>query len=282
MNQNKPLSAKFLTKSNVWKLSENDVVTIMENASKDIDIDTQLSRLINHIKCAFEIEELAPEDTIQSASLEKRGFKISEITVSPTLTYHWAIKKRSISRITDITYLNVKHISAPKILSLIENNFGGGWDSLSQSVKDVILSSFLIANTSVPESRKVEDSAIYKKKIADGFDVLQVKKGTWIELIFAKSKLDDIDEDDEDDVEDSAPAHNRLSILPADDLDEEKEDGENDDEYGEYGRPEEEENEDYEDEYNEDELTEESYRTVVDEEPEDIDVSNIEEEEEEY
>ena len=271
------LSSKTLTKSNVWKLSENDIITILENASKEIDLETQLGKLINTIKCAFDLEDVNKDKAHEIISLEKRGFHIADVNLNGNNVMHLALRKHAICRVTDLTYQNVLHISARKLLDLIESNFGGGWNSLSQSIKDVIQSGFLIATTSMPKSRKPEESALYKKKIGEGFEVLVVEKGSWIELIFAKQK-EDLIKDELFYEEEKAPKRRRKSLLiDAGDEDEDDEDLdiEEEDDYGNS-------TDDEDDDYNEDELTAESYRTVVDEDPEDLDVNSIEEEDEDY
>lgn len=273
--QNILLSAKTLTKSNVWNLSENDIITILENASKEIDLETQLSKLLNIIKCAFDIEEPNKENSLALKSLEKRGFHLADVNISSSNQLFIAIKKHALNRVTDLTYQNVAHISAQKLLDLIDRNFGGGWDSLSQPVKDVIQSAFLITSSSMPKSRNVENSALYLKKVSDGFDVLQVEKGSWVELIFARKKENVIKDDFIDD-EELEPKRKRRSISP---LAEDSDDDENDVEETDYDYG---NSTDDEDDYNEDELEAESYRTVVDEDPEDLDVNSIEDEDEDY
>ena len=128
----------------------------------------------------------------------------------------WAIKKRPIMRVTDLTYENIRHISAAKLVEVLDRNFGGGWDSLSQSIKDIIESGFDISTTTLPKDRLHKKGGLYEKKVADGFDVLEVSKGTWVEAIFAKVKpesekirmkfnnySDDENEDDDVDIEDN-------------------------------------------------------------------------------
>lgn len=270
------LSAKTLTKSNVWYLSENDIITILENASKEIDIDTQLNKLINTIKCAFDIEEPAKDNTVMLRSLEKRGFHLAEISINSNHQLFIAIKKHSINRVTDLTYQNVSHVTAQKLLDLIDSNFGGGWDSLSQPVKDVILSGFLITSSSMPKSRRVEESALYVKKIGEGFDVLQVEKGSWVELIFAKRKEEILKDDLAE--EEPEPKRRRKSTSPIQDTEDDDDDAENDDINDDYSNN----VDDDDDDFNDDELTAESYRTVVDEDPEDLDINSIESEDEDY
>ena len=71
---------------------------------------------------------------------------------------------------------------------MIDRNFGGGWDSISLSQKDIILSAFDISNTILPAKRLHMEGGTLEKKLAQGFEVLEIVKGTWIEAIFAKKK----------------------------------------------------------------------------------------------
>ena len=91
-------------------------------------------------------------------------------------------------RVTDLTYENIRHISASKLIEVLDRNFGGGWDSLSQSIKDIIESGFDISTTTLPADRLHKKGGMYDKKVADGFEVLEVAKGSWVEAIFAKLK----------------------------------------------------------------------------------------------
>ena len=94
---------------------------------------------------------------------------------------------------------------------MLDRNFGGGWDSLSQSIQDIIESGFDISTTTLPKERLHKKGGMYEKKIADGYEVLEVSKGSWVEAIFAKLKPETIkprmrfeeskgfgDEDDDD------------------------------------------------------------------------------------
>lgn len=94
---------------------------------------------------------------------------------------------------------------------MLDRNFGGGWDSLTQSVQDIILSGFDISTTTLPKDRLHKKGGLYEKKVEDGYEVLEVPKGNWVEAIFAKVKPqqeklrmqfggdDDMDFDEEDD-----------------------------------------------------------------------------------
>jgi len=175
---------------------------------------------------------------------------VAVIKFDENLKFAWAIKKRPIMRVTDLTYENIRHISAEKLLEVIDRNFGGGWDSLSQSIQDIILSGFDISTTTLPKDRLHKKGGMYDKKVEDGFEVLEIEKGGWVEAIFAKFKPEqekpkmkfsgnrqeegdeDPDNDEDFEVEDDYSSH--------DEVDEEVEDP------------------------NDDEITEDNYSTMVD------------------
>ena len=95
-----------------------------------------------------------------------------------------------------------------------------------------------------------------EKKVNDGFEVLEIAKGTWVEAIFAKEKPEvekpkmKFDEEDEykdnDDLDDDED-------LPEDEYENDDDDDDDDD-----------------DTFDDDKLTEESYRTTFDTNPEEL------------
>ena len=74
------------------------------------------------------------------------------------------------------------------LLELIDRNFGGGWDSIALAIRDIIETGFDISTTQLPQSRIHAPGGTVEKKIAQGFDVLEIPKGSWVEAIFAKKK----------------------------------------------------------------------------------------------
>ena len=223
---NPSLSIKAITKSSVWDIQENDVFRMWEAASKDAEVRENIQHYLDIFKSAFFIEEIKEDILLVKKSYEKRGYKVAQIKFDEGLKFNWAIKKRPIMRVTDLTYENIRHISAAKLCEVLDRNFGGGWDSLSQSIQDIILSGFDISTTTLPKDRLHKKGGMYEKKVDDGFDVLEVEKGGWVEAIFAKQKpeqekikmhfsdkkSDDADgediEDDEDyEVEDNYSSH---------------------------------------------------------------------------
>ena len=247
---NPSLSIKSVTKSSVWDIQENDVIRMWEAACKDAEVKENVKHYLQIFKSAFFIEDLREDTAPVRKSFEARGYKVALIKFDDNMKFIWAIKKRPISRVTDLTYENIRHISAAQLLEVIDRNFGGGWDSLSQSIQDIILSGFDISTTTLPKDRLHKKGGMYEKKVDDGFDVLEVSKGGWVEAIFAKLKPEEekikmkfSDKDDED----------------KEDIDDDNEDYEVEDNYSSHD----EEDEDVQDP-NDDEITEDNYSTMMD------------------
>ena len=129
------MSLKTLTKSNVWDIQENDVFRLIDATEKDADLKDNLQHYLAIMRSAFEMEEIKIDKPEIIKKYEDRGFKVSSIKMNTISKNKWAIKKRAIMRVTDLTYENIRHISASKLLEVIDRNFGGGWDSLSQSIR---------------------------------------------------------------------------------------------------------------------------------------------------
>ena len=184
----KALTLKTLTKSNVWDVQENDIFRMWEGADKDADVKENVRHFVDIIRSAFMIEEVTTDSQLVKTKYEKLGYKVGQVRLDENKVVVWAIKKRPIMRVTDLTYENIRHISAAKLIEVLDRNFGGGWDSLSQSIQDIIESGFDISTTTLPKDRLHKKGGLYEKKLEDGFEVLEVAKGTWVEAIFAKAK----------------------------------------------------------------------------------------------
>lgn len=249
----KTLTLKTLSKSNVWGIQENDVFRMWEAAEKDADLKDNARHYMDVIKSAFDVEEIKIDKPEVVKKYEERGFKTGSIRMEDNTKVKLAIKKHPIMRVTDLTSENIRHLSAAKIIEVLNRNFGGGWESLSQSVKDIIESGFEVSTTILPKDRLHKKGGMYDKKVEEGFEVLEIEKGTWVEAIFVKEKpetektyakneeeklltdaSEELSEDDEEDEEDH-------SILIEEDYKDEDED---------------------DDSFDEDKLTEESYRTT--------------------
>lgn len=250
---NKALTLKTINKSNVWDIQENDILRMLEAAEKDTDIKDNIHHYIDIIKSAFDIEEIKVDRPEVISKVEARGFKIGTMRIDENQKINVGIKKRPILRVTDLTYENIRHISATKLIEVLERNFGGGWDSLSQSIQDIIQSGFDISTTTLPKDRLHKQGGMYEKKLEDGFVALEIPKGAWTEAIFAKQKP-----------EAEKPKMNY-------NIDEEKDFGDEDEDLPETKESYDEQDDD--DSFDEDLLTEESYRTTIEENPEDLNLS---------
>lgn len=249
----KLITLKTLNKSNVWELQENDVFRIWSAGEKDADMTENINRYITILRSAFEIEEVKVDRPEIIKKYEARGMCVGLLRVDESNKVKYAIKKRPILRVTDLTYENIRHISAAKLLEVIDRNFGGGWDSLSQSIKDIIESGFDISTTTLPKDRLHKPGGLYEKKMEDGFDVLEIPKGLWTEAIFAKEKPEMIKIKMHFDDEDSS--------FDDDDPDSDEDVDIKDDYY---------KADEDDDAFDDDKLTEESYRTTYDADPEEL------------
>ena len=247
----KTLSLKTITKSSVWDIQENDIFRLWEGAEKEADLKDNMRHYIDIIRSAFELEEVVVDKPEVIKKYEARGYKVGTLKTDEKTKMKIALKKRPIMRVTDLTYENIRHITAAKLLEVIDRNFGGGWDSLSQSIQDIIESGFDISTTTLPKDRLHKAGGLYEKKVDDGFDVLEIAKGSWVEAIFAKVKpiaerprMKFEEENDEE-----------REYDDDEDLPEVKDDFDDDDD---------------DDDFDEDKLTEESYRTTFETDPEDL------------
>ena len=184
----KAVSLKTLTKSNVWDIQENDIFRMIDGIEKDAEAKEGMRKFVEIIKTAFLLEELKDDEALLKGKYEKMGYKITVINFDEKNKVTWAIKKRPIARVSDLSYENILHISAAKLCEVLGRNFGGGWDSLSQSTRDIIESGFDISTTTLPSSRLHKAGGMYEKKVNDGYEVLEIPKGTWTEAIFVKVK----------------------------------------------------------------------------------------------
>lgn len=248
MKDSNTKTLRGLTKGNVWDLQETDIFMMWAKPDKDDAVADHALHYLDIIRAAFYVEEIKVDKPEILKKYEDRGMRIGIIPIDDK-EQKWAIKKRPINHVTDLTYENIHHISAAKLLEVIERNFGGGWDSLNQGIKDIIESGFDISTTTLPKDRLHKPGGLYEIKVNDGFEVLEIAKGGWVEAIFAKVK----------------PAMIKPKLAMEDALDENKYDADDDsdvdikDDY--YN------SDDDDDVLDDDSMTEESYRTTVEEDP---------------
>lgn len=176
-----------LNANNVWKVDEFEVAALWDKDRQSDDcFSSSEEKLLNVLRLAFDVVHYDKEDPRDIARYENGEWAtFSRCNASKG---NVAIRKKSISSLSDLSYENIKHISAPTLLELIDRNFGGGWDSISLAMKDIIESAFDISTTQLPASRIHAPGGTLQRKVQQGYDVLEITKGTWVEAIFAKKK----------------------------------------------------------------------------------------------
>ncbi len=175
-----------LNSTNVWKLYEYDIKKAWDNEKSECSFATSEDKLLNIIRLCFDVVHYNPADPREQAKYENGEWATFQHCDEKR---GWvAIRRKYITHLNDLSYENIRFITAATLLELIDRNFGGGWDSISLSMKDIILSSFDISTTTLPASRIHASGGTLEKKVAQGYEVLEIAKGTWVEAIFAKKK----------------------------------------------------------------------------------------------
>lgn len=175
-----------LNSNNIWDLDEFAIAEAWEREREEDDFSISEQKLLGTIRLAYEVVHYNPEDERDVAKYENGGWaKLTHCQESKGCV---AIRRKTIERITDLSYENIRHISTAMLLELISRNFGGGWDSIALSIRDIIEMGFEISTTQLPQSRIHAPGGTLEKKVAQGFEVLEIQKGTWVEAIFAKKK----------------------------------------------------------------------------------------------
>lgn len=264
MKKEKALTLKTLNKSNVWDIQENDVFRLWEMAERDSDLKDNQRYYLQVVKSAFDIEEVKVDRPEVIKKLEERGYKIGTMRMDEEKK-KWGVKKRPIMRLNDLTYENIHHISAAKLIEVLDRNFGGGWESISQSIQDIITSGFDISTTTLPADRLHKKGGMYEKMLKEGYSVLEVPKGTWTEAIFAKEKPKVEKFRSVHDDEEELDKRNGMDSYD-DGMDDDDDAPEIEDRYNEL--------DDDDDTFDDDKLTEESYHTTF-EEPEDLGLEDV-------
>lgn len=175
-----------LNANNVWDLDEDTIAEAWERERETEDFSISEQKLLGIIRLAFEVVHYNPDDEREASKYENTGWaKIMHCKKERGCV---ALRRKAIERITDLSYENIRHITTAMLLELIDRNFGGGWDSIALAIRDIIETGFDISTTQLPASRIHAPGGTVEKKVAQGFDVLEIPKGTWVEAIFAKKK----------------------------------------------------------------------------------------------
>lgn len=220
-----------LNSTNVWNLTEQDIKKAWDEEKSEGSFATSEDKLLNIIRLSFDVVHYNPSDPREKAKYENGEWVTFQHCNEKK---GWvAVRKKYITRLSDLSYENIRHITAATLLELIDRNFGGGWDSIALSMKDIILSSFDISTTTLPASRIHAPGGTLERKVAQGFEVLEIAKGTWVEAIFAKKKEPlakiRLNEDKYDEEGNLRKSSSKMMMDDDEDLPEENEQGNYDD-----------------------------------------------------
>lgn len=188
MKQKTKLSLDDLNKSNVWTISSSELSQMIIDAKKKRDEFTENEKhYMNIIKSVFDIQYLKREETDKVNQLERIGYDVYS-TPDENGNNAIAIRKHPIKKVTDLTLENIQHLEAWEVLDLISHNMGTGWKGLSLAVQDIIESAFFVDCTIMPTKTMRKKGGIIDRRKEDGYEVLELERGTWIEGIFMKPK----------------------------------------------------------------------------------------------
>ena len=175
-----------LDSTNVWNVDQNEIPKLW-NEEKDNPVFPQAEdKLLNTMRIAFDVVHYNPQDDREVKKYENGEWALFTHTKASKGAV--AIRKKTIQRLTELTYENIRHMTASGVLELIDRNFGGGWEAVPLHIKDIIASAFDVSNTQLPTSHLHKEGGTLEKKVAQGFEVLEIEKGTWTEAIFCKKK----------------------------------------------------------------------------------------------
>ncbi len=188
MKRKTKMSLADLNKSNVWTVSPAELSQMIIDAKKKRDEFADLEKHFkNIVKTVFDIQYLKREDSALVNKLESQGFDVFS-TPDENGNNAIAIRKHPIKKVTDLTLENIQHLEATEVLQLIQNNMGTGWKGLALSIQDIIEQAFFVDCTVMPEKTMHKPGGIVDRRKEDGYDVLEIVRGTWIEGVFMKPK----------------------------------------------------------------------------------------------
>ena len=183
----KQMKLEDLTKGNIWSISETELNQMLLNGRKSEDWADNEVHYMNIIRPVFDIQYFNRTDEDKVKALEAQQF---EIFSSPNAGEFnaIAIRKHRINHVDDLTLENVIHLLPEEVLSLLEKNMGTGWQGLPLAIQDIIESAFYVDCAVLPEYAMHRAGGIIDRRKADGYEVLEVPRGNWIEAVFMKTK----------------------------------------------------------------------------------------------
>ncbi len=209
-----------LNASNVWAVDEHQIAALWKKDSSKESFATKEEKLLNTLRLAFDVVCYEKDDERGKKLYENKDW--STFPLVGRRDTNVAIRVKQIKRLADLNRQNVKRITAATVVELLDHNFGCGWESLSSNIKDILESAFIITTTQLPASRMHAPGGTLERKVKEGYEVLEIPRGTWTEAIFVKKKeVIESDErdymDKDDDLDRDLTDDNDLVIDDVDD-----------------------------------------------------------------
>ena len=183
----KHLRIDDLTKGNVWNMTESDINQMLQDGKKREGFADIEAHYMNIIRPVFASVDLDRSDEEKVQKLEAEKFDIFSVP-SEGENNAIAIRKHQIKKVTDLTLENIAHLLPEEVLTLIQQNLGTGWQGLPLALQDIIESAFYVDCAIMPEAAMHRKGGIIDRRKEDGYEVLEIERGGWIEGIFLKPK----------------------------------------------------------------------------------------------
>ncbi len=208
MAKQKQVTLRSLTKSSIWGLDIAELVRLWREAEREGEFKDNKSHYEAVLRCGFEVEELKNDNPrILDRIVEKyeaRGYYIGKLKGlgSEDENSRIAIKKREIKRVCDLSMDNIRYVSVDQLLEVLDRNFGCGWEALSNDVKAIIMKSFEVSTTQLPKDRLHNPGGMYERMMNEDYKALEIERGNWVEVIFARLReVPDLEDEFEDEEE---------------------------------------------------------------------------------
>lgn len=181
-------SIKDLSTQNVWGNDAYQIAKLWEKEREGDEFSKWEDKILNTLRLAFEVVHYNPDNDKEENMYGQKGSDWVQLESTMLPGQRIAIREKHITKLSDLSMQNIKFVSAATLLELINNNFGGGWDAVSNDLKMIIESAFDISTSQLPTSRIHAPGGSMERKLKAGFEVLEIPKGTWTEAIFARKK----------------------------------------------------------------------------------------------
>ena len=193
----KAASISALNKGNVWSFEPEQIYRMLLDGRKTEHWDENEIHYLNVIRPVFDVIYLDRNDDEKVEQLESQRFLVFPYPTidNPKMKGREsniydgiAIRKHQIKKISDLSLENIFHVTPQEVLHLIDENMGTGWNGLPLPIQDIIQIAFYIDTSSLPASAMHRPGGIIDRRKEDGYEVLEIQRGTWIEAIFIKTK----------------------------------------------------------------------------------------------